>query len=144
MERLSSCSVYVSVSMCVCVCVYVQVSQHVNRTAYFSQLSPQAFLLHSSFYIVLHPTCPPLPFVCLILSSTTAYLSRILFLYFPLYFFSFTGCLVMFSTSTFSLALRFSVYHSSFSVSDFLQDWVYLWNRHTKVLLSNLRSDSDV
>lgn len=42
----------------VCMCVCLQVHQHVNRTAYFSLLSPPAFLFHSS-YIVFHPASFP-------------------------------------------------------------------------------------
>lgn len=82
--------VYVCVKKNKCVCVCVQVSQHVNRTAYFSLLSPQAFLLQSSYYIVLHPTSPPLPLFCLLHSLLNHCIPFTLFffhLHFPLYFF---------------------------------------------------------
>lgn len=67
--------------VCVCVsvldklCVYVQVSQYVN-SLFFSTLPQAFFFLHSSYYIVLHPTSGLLPLFCLILSSTTTYLSH--------------------------------------------------------------------
>lgn len=82
--------VYVCVKKNKCVCVCVQVSQHVNRTAYFSLLSPQAFLLQSSYYIVLHPTSPPLPLFCLLHSLLNHCIPFTLFFSpsFPFVFFS--------------------------------------------------------
>lgn len=87
--------------------VYVQVSQHVNRTAFFSLLSPQAFFLLSSYY-VLHPTSPPLPFLSASFSPQPLHTFHTFLTFISLCIFSFTGCLVMFSTPfAFPLVLLF-------------------------------------
>ncbi len=79
----------VRVSERVCVCVCAQVSQHVNRTAYFSLLSPQGFLLNSSYYIVLHPASPSVPIFCQphsLLNHCTPFTHSSYYLHFSLYF----------------------------------------------------------